>query len=305
MMYDLIIVGGGPAGITAGIYAARQKLKILLITKAFTGQIARKAVAIENYPGFKSISGLDLIRKFENHLKKQKVEIKLDTVRKVKKAGIDFTVLTASRKQYQAKSVIIASGADPRPLEVLGEKKYIGKGVSYCVACDGPLYSGKEVIVIGGGNSGFEAARSLVNYVKKVYILESSSKIRADEINQKKAQKTGKVEVVTSARIKQIKGKDFVESVVYEDKQTKKTKVLNVRGVFVEIGSQPATAFIKGLVDFNKKDEIVVNHQTGETKTKGLFAAGDVGNLSFKQIVIAAGEGAKSALAVSNYLQNL
>jgi len=135
--------------------------------------------------------------------------------------------------------------------------------------------------------------------------LESSSKIRADEINQKKAQKTGKVEVVTSARIKQIKGKDFVESVVYEDKQTKKTKVLNVRGVFVEIGSQPATAFIKGLVDFNKKDEIVVNHQTGETKTKGLFAAGDVGNLSFKQIVIAAGEGAKSALAVSNYLQNL
>lgn len=304
MMYDLIIIGGGPAGITAGIYTARQKLNILLITKAFAGQIARKAVAIENYPGFKSISGLDLIRKFESHLKKQKIEIKLDTVRKVKKYGADFTVLTASKKQYHAKSVIIASGADPRPLEVPGEKKYIGKGVSYCVACDGPLFSGKEVIVIGGGNSGFEAAISLANYVKKVYILESGSKIRADEINQKKAQKTGKVEVVTSARIKQIKGKNFVESVVYKDKQTKKTKVLNIGGVFVEIGSQPANSFVGDLVDFNKKDEIIVDHQTGKTKTKGLFAAGDVDNLSFKQIVIAAGEGAKAALAVSTYLQS-
>jgi len=304
MMYDLIIIGGGPAGITAGIYTARQKLNILLITKAFAGQISRKAVAIENYPGFKSISGLDLIRKFENHLKKQKIEIKLDTVRKIKKYGADFAVLTSSKKQYHAKSVIIASGADPRPLEVPGEKKYIGKGVSYCVACDGPLFSGKEVIVIGGGNSGFEAAISLSNYVKKVYILESGSKIRADEINQKQAQKTGRVEVVTSARIKQIKGKNFVESVVYEDRQAKKTKVLNVGGVFVEIGSQPANSFVGGLVDFNKKDEIIVDHQTGETKTKGLFAAGDVDNLSFKQIVIAAGEGAKAALAVSTYLQS-
>jgi thioredoxin-disulfide reductase len=305
MVYDLIIIGGGPAGITAGIYAARQKLNTLLITKAFAGQMARKAVAIENYPGFDSISGLDLIKKFESHLRKQKAEIKLDTVIKVKKSGTNFTVLTGSKKQYQAKSVIIASGADPRPLEVPGEKKYIGKGVSYCVACDGPLYSGKEVVVIGGGNSGFEAALSLTNYVKKVYILEAGSKIRADELNQQKVQKTGKVEVITSAKIKQIKGKDFVESVVYEDKQAKKTKVLNVEGVFVEIGSQPATSFVGGLVDFNKKDEIIVDHQTGKTKTRGLFAAGDVDNLSFKQIVIAAGEGAKAALAVSSYLQSL
>jgi len=303
-MYDLIIVGGGPAGITAGIYAARQKLNTLLITKGFAGQIARKAVAIENYPGFESTSGLELIQKFESHLKKHKINIEKDTVSKIKKKDKVFSVLTGSKKEFQSKTVIIASGADPRPLEVPGEKEFIGKGVSYCVACDAPLYANKKVAVIGGGNSGFEAALALSSWAEKIYIMETSAKPRADESNQENAKKSGKIEVITDTAVKKIQGKNFVESLVYQDQKSKKLINLEVGGIFVEIGYQPATAFVKGLVDFNERDEIMVNSKTGETKTPGLFAAGDVNDIPYKQVVIAAGEGAKAALAVSNFLRN-
>lgn len=304
MLYDLIIVGGGPAGITAGIYAARQKLNTLMITKGFAGQIARKAVAIENYPGFESTSGLELIQKFESHLKKHKIDIEKDTVNKIKKKDKTFFLLTGGKKKFQSKTIIVASGADPRPLEVPGEKEFIGKGVSYCVACDAPLYAKKKVAVIGGGNSGFEAALALSSWAEKIYIMEASVKPRADESNQEKAGKTGKVEVITKAAVKKIQGQNFVESLVYQDQKSKKLINLEVGGIFVEIGSQPATSFVKGLVDFNERDEIMVDSKSGETKTPGLFAAGDVSDIPYKQVVIAAGEGAKSALAVSNYLRN-
>lgn len=303
-MYDLIIIGGGPAGITAGIYATRQKLNTLLITKSFGGQVAKKAVAIENYPGFAEISGLELIRRFEKHLRKQKIDIERDEVTKIKKIGKKFFVQTKSKHQFQAKAVIVASGADPRPLEVEGEKKYIGRGLSYCPTCDGPLFEGKTVAIIGGGNAGFEAAIFLANnYVKKIYILEYAPKIGADETNQERVKKTGKVEVITSVAIKKIQGDQFVNSLVYEDRKTGREKTLAVEGVFIEIGSQPATSFIKGLVDFNEKDEIIVNPKTGETRIPGLFAAGDIDDVPYKQIVIAAGEGTKAALSVYNYLQ--
>lgn len=305
MIYDLIIVGGGPAGITAGIYAARQRLNTLLITKSFGGQITRKSVGIENYPGFKTITGFDLIQKFTEHFKKFKIETLEDSVVKIKKTGKVFLVLTKSKKRFQAKTVIIASGADPRPLEVPGEKKFIGKGVSYCTACDAPLFAKKEVVVVGGGNSGFEAAVALNNWVKKIYILEYNPKIKADEENQKRAKRTGKVRVITNAVLKQIKGKEFVNSIIYQDRESKEIKTLKVEGIFVEIGSQPATSFVKGLVDFNKKDEIIVDQKTLQTRTPGLFAAGDVDDVIYKQIVIAAGQGAQAALFVSNYLQKL
>ena len=183
-IYDLIIVGGGPAGMTAGLYAARQQLNTLLITKDFGGQMAKKAVNIENYPGFEEISGLDLIKIFEKHLRSHKINIEINAVKGVVKNGEVFLVTTGDRKEFQSKTVIAASGADPRPLEVEGEKEFIGKGVSYCVSCDGPLFVGKTVVVIGGGNAGFEAALSLQNYAKKVYILESGVKIRAEQTIQ-------------------------------------------------------------------------------------------------------------------------
>lgn len=305
-IYDLIIIGGGPAGISAGIYVARQKLKTLLITKEFGGQMAQKAVAVENYPGFEKISGLDLIERFEKHLRRQKIDIniKKESVVKVRKIGKNFLVSTADKEKFRARAVIIASGADPRPLEVPGEKKFIGKGVSYCVACDGPLFANRDVAVIGGGNAGFEAAISLTSYAKKIYILEYGEKVKADQENQElvKGSKI-KIQVIANAALKKIEGDDFVESITYQDRVSKKLFALKVQGVFVEIGLQPVTSFVKDLVGFNEKDEIVVDPKTCQTKTEGLFAAGDVDNVPFKQIVIAAGEGAKAALAVLEYLQ--
>jgi len=302
-MYDLIIIGGGPAGITAGIYAARQKLNTLLITKSFGGQIARKAVAIENYPGCEEISGLELIQKFEKHLRRQKINIEKDSVIKVKKIGEIFLVNTESKKEFKSKAVIVASGADPRPLEVPGEKKFIGRGVSYCAICDGPLFSEKTVAVIGGGNAGFEAAIFLSKIAKKIYILEYAPQVGADQINQEILKKTGKAEVITNAQLKEIKGQKFVDSIVYQDRKTKKLNILKVEGVFIEVGSQPATSFVKDLVDFNEKDEIKVEPETQQTKTPGLFAVGDVNLGRYKQIVTAAGEGAKAGLSVYEYLQ--
>jgi len=305
MNYDLIIIGGGPAGITAGIYAARQKLNTLLITKNFGGQLNNKAVAVENYPGFERISGLELIQRFESHLKKQEIEIKIDEVLKVEKKTDNFVIVTKDKQKIESRAVIIASGADPRPLEVPGEKEFIGKGVSYCVLCDGPFFKNKTVAVIGGGNAGFEAAIFLSNIAKKIYILENSPQIRAFADNQEKIKKTGKTEIIINAVLKEIKGDKFVKSTIYQDMITKELKTLEVEGVFVEIGNQPATSFVKDLVDFNERDEIKVDFETFQTRTPGLFAAGDVNLGRYKQIVTAAGEGAKAALAASNYLQEI
>jgi len=304
MLYDIIIIGGGPAGITAGIYASRQHLNVLLIAKTLGGQLSRKSVDIENYPGFGKISGSTLIKNFESHLKKYPIQIKTDEVTKLKRENNKFLVLTAEKETFKGKTVIIASGADPRPLDIPGEKEFIGKGVSYCSICDGPVFKDKTVAVIGGGNAGFESAIFLSHYVKKIYILERDLRVKADITNQEILKRTGKAEIVTGAVLKEIKGERFVNSIVYQDLSGKE-KVLNVDGVFVEVGSQPATSFVKGLVDFNERDEIIVDFETQQTKTPGLFAVGDVNAGKYKQIITACGEGAKAALAAYNYLEKL
>jgi len=308
-MYDLIIIGGGPAGITAGIYGARQNLKTLLITKEFGGQIARKTVPVENYPGFSEISGADLLQRFKVHLEKFKIDTKKEIVVRVRKTNENFKILTENKKEYQSKAVIVASGVDPRPLKVPGEREFIGKGVSYCTTCDGPLFKRKSVAVIGGGNAGFEVALFLAGFAKKIYILEYGSAVKAFEANQEKAKKTGKIEVITNALLKEIRGDKFVNSVVYQDLKLKEKKSIDVEGVFVEIGSRPATSFVKDLVKFdhliNKLDEIEINLRTCETTMPGLFAAGDASDVEYKQVVIAAGEGAKAALSAYRYLKKL
>lgn len=303
-MYDLIIIGGGPAGMTAGIYAGRLGLKTLLITKSFGGQIAKKAVSIENYPGFESITGIELVQKMEKHLRIQKIDIELDHVLNIKKKGNNFLVSTKSKKEFTAKTVILASGADPRPLEVPGEKEFIGRGLSYCSVCDGPMFRNKVVAIIGGGNAGFETAIFLTKVAKKIYILEHGSKPKAFAANQETVKKTGKAEIITNAVLKEIKGDKFVNSIIYKDRKTKKEKTLKVEGVFVEVGYEPATSYVKGLVDFNKIDEIKVDYETCQTKTPGLFAAGDLNVGVVKQIVTAAGEGAKAAISAYNYIEN-
>ncbi len=306
MIYDLIIIGGGPAGITAGIYAGRQRMKTLLITKEFGGQMAKKATEVCNYPGFERISGSELIDKFVEHLKKQEsVEIKFSEVGKIEKENGIFTITTAEKEKIKGKTVIAATGADPRPLEAIGEKEFIGKGVSYCVTCDGPIFKNKTITIIGGGNCGLEAALFMINYAKKIYVLESGAEINADEINKKDIEKSDKIEIVTSASVKEIKGSKFVDSLIYQDNISKENKTLEVQGVFIEIGTQPATALAKGLVDFTKRDEIVVEPETFATKTPGLFAAGDDNSGPYKQIVTAAGEGCKASLAAYDYLRKL
>ena len=302
MVYDLIIVGGGPAGITAGIYGARQRLKTLLITHLFGGQMTKKAVFIDNYPGFDKISGLDLSKKFEDHLKKQEIDIEDGEVVKIKKEHSSFLVFTEDQT-FEGKSVIIASGAKSKHLNIKGEKEFLGKGLGYCVVCDGYAFSDKDVAVIGGGDTGFEAAQFLSKIAKKIYILEHGSKVVADKENQKIVERDKKVEIITNAEVTEIKGDSFVNSIIYKDTKTKKDKSLKIDGVFVQIGLKTEHPHMEGLINVNAKNEIVFDLETNQTKTPGLFVAGDAGTGRFKQIVIACGEGAKAALSAFNYLR--
>ncbi len=301
-IYDLIIIGGGPAGISAGIYAARKKINTLLVTKEFGGQM-NMAHEVENYPGITSLMGVELTQKFVEHLKKFEIEIKEGkNVRELIKSRNGFEVILEDREKLESKTIIIASGKNPRPLKVPGEDKFLGKGVTYCSVCDTPLFKGKDVAVIGGGNAGLDAAMDLTKYANKIYVLEFMEKMLGDESTQEKLKTSGKAELITNAATKEIKGNKFVEVLVYEDKKTGKTKEIKVQGVFVEIGYVPSSGFIKDLVKFNKAGEIAINPKDNSTKTPGIFAAGDVTDVLYKQIVIAAAEGAKAALSVYNYL---
>lgn len=295
MMYDLVIVGAGPAGMTSAIYSARQKLKTLIISKNFGGQMAQKAVEIENYPGFEKITGFDLISKMENQVKN--VDVVREKVIEVKKENDIFFLKTEGDKVFQSKVVIIATGAEPRRLNVLGEVNYLGRGVSYCSTCDGPLFKNKEVAIIGGGDAGFETAIFMKNYASKIYILEQEESVKASIDNQKKA---SGIEVITSARLKEIKGDNFVNQIVFE--LSGKEETLDVKGVFIQAGYVPETSFLGDLVELNEKKEIIVNFETFETKTRGLFAVGDVNCGKVKQIVVACGQGATAVIHGYKYI---
>ena len=314
MVYDLIIIGGGPAGITAGIYAARKKLKTLLITKEWGGQIT-KANEIQNWPGVKKISGTKLINKMIEHLKSFEIEIKENReVIDLDKKGDNFLVRD-NDEQYEAKAVIIATGKIPRTLNIPGEEEFKGKGVSFCATCDAPMFKNKEVAVIGGGNAGFGTAMDLVKYATKVYILEFLEEMKGDPIMKEKLEKTGKVEFHTDVAVKEIKGSKpapyraegsgsgFVESLVYEDRKTSEDHELKIEGVFIAVGMMAKAEFAAKLLELNQIGEIVID-KDNYTKTPGLFAAGDITDIKYEQIVIAAGEGAKAALAATDYLKN-
>ncbi len=303
IMHDLIIIGGGPAGITAGIYAARKNLDTLIITKDFMGQTG-KASVVENWPGIEKISGPELMFKFKEHLESFKIKtIEGETTVVLEKNKDSFSVTTDKKNTFESKSVIITTGRNPRPLKVPGEEKYVGKGISYCAVCDAPMFSGKSVAIIGGGNSGFETAIEMAGRKSpKVYILEIGSKIMADEVLRNKVSGFDNIEVLTQAMLKEVRGGDFVKSITYLDRESKEEKELEVEGVFVEIGSIPVVDFVKGLAECNEKGEVIVNHKDCSTKTPGLFAAGDVTDVPYKQIIIAAGEGSKAALGAYSYL---
>lgn len=303
MNYDLIIIGGGPAGIAAGIYAARKKLNTLLLSSDFVGQTG-KALHIENYPGFKNISGSELIQNFVEHLRQFEIDIKEEEAVEIKKLEQGFEIITKNNNSFKTAAVIVASGRSPRLLNVKGEEEYVGKGVSYCPLCDAAFFNGKRVIVVGGGNSGFGAAMELIKYAKKVFIFEFSSEAKADEIIQEQAKASGKIEVFFNVQLKEIKGNGKVESVVYQDRSVQKIYEIPMEGVFVEIGSVPASNLVKKLVDFNKAGEVEIDPKTCQTRTPGIFAAGDMTDVKYKQIIIAAAEGSKAALSAYEYIEH-
>jgi len=326
-MYDLIIIGGGPAGITAGIYAARKKIKTLLLTKEWGGQIINTS-DIQNWPSEKSISGIDLVNKMVEHLKMFDLETKESReVIDLEKRGENFIVRDDKNQEYEAKTVIIATGKIPRILNIPGEKKFKGKGVSFCSTCDAPTFKDKEVAVIGGGNAGFDTALDLTKYAKKIYILEFLEKMQGDPATKEKLKKTNKVEFFTNIAVKEIKGNKlaphqakgsgaglasyrakgfsagFVNGLIYENRDMGKDKELKVQGVFIAIGMKAKAGFAEGLVEFDKIGEIKIDKENN-TKTKGLFAAGDITDVKYEQIVIACGEGSKAALVVYDYLSH-
>jgi thioredoxin-disulfide reductase len=304
-MYDLIVIGGGPAAITAGIYGARRKLKTLLITKDWNGQVSWTAF-VENYPGFESISGPELVDKLVSHLKKTKeygLEIKKGfEVKEVGLADNDILEIKADSEVYQSKALVIATGRRPKKLGVPGEDKFTGKGVSYCPICDAPLFKDKAVAVVGGGNAGFEAALDLTKYASKIYLLEFAPKLSCDECFVERLEESSKTTILTNVLVKEIKGKDFVESLVYQDRNSKETKEISVEGVFVEIGSVPNSSLVENMVELNEEGEIKIDLKN-TTSRQNVFAAGDVTDVSHKQIIIAAGEGAKAALNAYDYIK--
>jgi thioredoxin-disulfide reductase len=301
-MYDLIIVGGGPAGITAGIYALRKKIKTLIVAKDFIGQ-AGLAGVVENWPGEKEILGIELMMKLKDHLSIYNPEIKEEEVISIQKKDGSFVVETKEEK-YFSKTVLLTTGRKARKLNVLGEKEFLGKGVAYCTTCDAPLFQDKKVVVVGGGNAGFEGAIELIKYTKDVSIFEFSSKIIADEALQEKAKNVG-VKVFTNYKVEEVIGSNFLEKIKYTDLISGEIKEVEAKGLFVQIGSTAITDFAKDLIEIDKLGDIVINPNTYETKTEGLFAAGDVTNVKHKQIVIATGEGAKASLSINDFLKQI
>jgi alkyl hydroperoxide reductase subunit F len=295
--YELIIVGAGPAGITAGVYAARKRMYVLIITGDIGGQTSL-SWDIENYLGYQFITGPELVEKFKEHLDQFEVKVKEDEkVTTIEKAG-DIINIKTDKGDYTAKTAIIASGRRPRKLGVQGEDDFKNKGITYCATCDAPLFAGMDVAVIGGGNAGLDATLQLIKIAKRIYLIEAESQLSADRIMIQKAQESGKVSVYTDTKVKRIYGEQLVQGM--EIVGGEKEEDIPVGGIFVEIGSVPASEFIMG-VEKNERGEIIVNCSC-ETNVPGIFAAGDVTDVFAKQIIVACGEGAKAAIAAFDYL---
>ncbi len=297
-MYDLIVIGAGPAGITASVYAARKKMDFLVLTRDIGGQTIL-SVDVENYTGYQFITGLELAAKFEQHMRQCGFRVREnEPLIMLEKLEDVFKVKTA-KSGYQARTVIIASGKRSRELGVPGEKEFKNKGLTYCATCDGPLFAGKTVAIIGGGNSALDAALQLVRIAPKVYIINRSADLAGDAIMRQKLETAQNVEILNDAEVLAVLGDKFVSGI--RIKQDNREQEIPVRGIFVEIGLIPNSDFAS-LVKKNNLGEIEVDCGSF-TNVEGLFAAGDVTDVPEKQIIIAAGEGAKAALQAHRYLQ--
>lgn len=299
--FDVMIIGGGPAASSAAIYAARKGIRTGLVADSIGGQVV-ETLGIENMIGTSYTEGPRLMKQVEEHLRSYPVDVMTNQqVLSLKKQSDHFEIALKSGNKLTAKTAIIATGARWRSINVPGEKEFKNKGIAYCPHCDGPLFTGKEIAVIGGGNSGVEAAIDLAGLAKHVYVLEFLPELKADKVLQDKLATLPNVTVILNAQTKEINGHSHVESLTYLDRSTNQEHTLAVAGVFILIGLVPNTHWLNGSLDMNERGEILIDSH-GATSVSGLFAAGDCTNSAYKQIIIAMGSGATAALGAFDYL---
>ena len=302
-MYELMVIGGGPAGLAASVYAARKRLKTLLVSGDIGGQV-NLTLGVENYLGYQFIEGPELIDKFHSQVSQFPIDQKIgDKVSRLEKIDGGFEATSEAGDKYQAEAVILATGKKPRQLNVPGEAEFTGRGVTYCAICDGPVFAGQRVAVIGGGNSALEAALDMVKIAEHVDLV-SLTPLTGDPVLIEQVKGARNVAIFTEYQTEEVEGQDFVKGIRVKDLKSGEEKRLDVTGVFIEIGLVPNSDLVRGLIELNRWGEVSVNC-SGETSIPGLYAAGDVTNVPEKQIVVAAGEGAKAALQAHRYLQRL
>ena len=296
-IYDLIIIGGGPAGASAAVYASRKQLKTLLILKEWGGQ-STVSDDIQNWIGTPHVSGADLAKSLEAHVNEYKGEI-LSThtgayVSKLQKTGDTFTALCDDGSVFSSKTILISTGSARRKLDIPGAAEFEHKGITYCASCDGPLFSGQEVVVVGGGNAGFESAAQLLAYCPKVTLLNRTDTFRADPITVEKLNQNPKFTIITNAIPTEVRGATFADTLVYTDSTTNESHELKIGGIFVEIGQIPATDLVKNLVTLTPGGQIMINPRTQETDLPGIWAAGDCTDVLYHQNNIAAGDAVRA-----------
>lgn len=299
-VYDVIIVGGGPAGLTAAVYSLRKGMVTGLITRQVGGQMAETA-GIENYLGYRYINGLDLADKFHDQVMQFGIDFENEANVSHVKDGLIKEVILEDGRVFKTKTIIITSGKLSRKLNVPGEKELTGRGVAYCAICDAPFYKDKKVVVAGGGNAGVGAAIDLARIATHVTIVQRRDRLIADQVLSDKLKHFSNVEVLLGHVVKEIKGDKHVAAVAVENRQTGEQTDIPADGIFVEVGSIPNSDLAQGLLELNDKNEIIVD-EFCKTSREGIFAAGDVTDVPYKQIIIACGEGSKAALSATDYI---
>lgn len=300
-MYDLIIIGAGPAGMTAGIYASRREMKTLIIGAEVGGQVVW-ANEIENYPGIHKISSFEFIENMRQQTVGFGAEMKIEEVKKIERQEDGHFLVYTGRDSFEAQAVIIAMGLSPRRLAVTGEIEFNGKGVSYCANCDGPFFKNKTVAVIGGGNSALDAAEMMSKIASQVYLIHRNESFKAFETLLAEVENRPNIEMLVNSEVKEISGSGKVEQIKIFNSKDNSTREIKTDGVFVEVGRIASTDLVAEFVDRNDRNQIIINEK-GETKTPGLYAAGDVTNCEIKQIPVAIGQATIAALSAYQYLQ--
>ena len=298
--FDVVILGGGPAGFSAAIYAARGAVSTAIVDVNMLGGQPSNYLELENYPGFQLVGGYDLMEKFEEHA--DKFGVKKFPMQEIEKVDLAQKKIYTKEYEFSAKSIIIATGAQPQKLGVLGEKEFVGRGVSYCAVCDGAFYKDKAVAVVGGGNSAIEEAMYLTKFAKKVYVIHRRDKLRADKIIQERAFKNQKIEFIWNSIVFEIQGENTVKSILLKDTQTDKTSKLDVDGIFPYIGISPNTELFSGQLNQDKYGFIITD-TTMATSVDGVYAIGDVRNTPLRQVVTAASDGAIGATYALRYIE--